>query len=321
VSDTLTTVVSSKDAGQRCDRFMINTWPQFSRAQIQRWLETGAITVNGASMKASHKMHEGDRVLLTPPEMAPSELIAENIPLTILFEDRDLIVVNKSPDMVVHPGAGQTSGTLVHALLGHCKDLRGVGDQERPGIVHRLDKGTSGVIIVAKSDESHRALQTQFQTRQVVKEYMAVLQGIPKGRAGVWDKPIGRHPVHRQKMAVTQKGRASLTRWECVETFGRFASLVHLFLHTGRTHQIRVHAAHAGHPLIGDATYSAGRAKIGPEEWRKIVSEFTRPALHAFRLQIAHPRTGETMEWTAPIPDDMQNLILAARAHVEEGND
>lgn len=306
-------IVSFDDAGARCDQYLVRYFPQFSRAQVQRWIESGAVKVNNAPIKPAGKLRAGDTVVIMPPEVLPSELIPESISLNILYEDEHLIVINKPPDMVVHPGAGQHSGTLVHALLAHCKDLKGVGDIERPGIVHRLDKGTSGVLVVAKSDPVLRSLQEQFQSRDIVKEYMAVVHGVPRGRAGVWDQPIGRHSVHRKKMAVVTRGRPALTRWEAVETFGNFATLLHLFLHTGRTHQIRVHATHAGHPLIGDATYSGRRAKVGDEAWRMVVQELKRPALHALRLQFTHPVTKEKMTWTAPIPEDLAELVLAAR--------
>lgn len=314
----ISTTVSFDDSGLRCDRYIVMHYPQFSRAQVQRWLETGAILVNGTTIKAAHKLRAGDTIKIIPPPVTPSELIPESIPLDILYEDGDLIVINKPMNMVVHPGAGQSTGTLVHALLGHCKDLKGVGDEARPGIVHRLDKGTSGVLIAAKSDEVHRALQAQFQSRNVVKEYLACVHGVPGGRAGVWDQPIGRHPVQRKKMAVVERGRHALTRWECVETFGKFASLLHLFLHTGRTHQIRVHASAAGHALVGDATYGGDKTRQGPEAWRMLVREFARPALHALRLQMTHPKTNERMTWTAPVPEDMAELVLAARRIAED---
>lgn len=305
--------VSFDDAGARCDRYVVRCFPQFSRAQVQRWIVTGAVTVNNAFTKPAAKLRAGDTIVITPPPATPCELIPESIPLDILYEDEHLVVINKPADMVVHSGAGQHTGTLVHALLAHCTDLLGVGDEVRPGIVHRLDKGTSGVLVAAKSDVVLRALQAQFQSRDVVKEYLAVIHGVPRGRAGVWDQAIGRHPMQRKKMSVVARGRTALTRWECVETFGNFASLLHLFLHTGRTHQIRVHATHAGHPLVGDATYSGRRARVGGEAWRMVVQEFSRPALHALRLQFVHPITKEKMTWTAPIPEDMAELVLAAR--------
>lgn len=314
----MTLTVSFDDAGMRCDRYVASHCPQFSRAQVQRWLESGAITVNGNRVKMAAKLRAGDSLEINPPDVVPSTLIAEAIPLDILYEDSDLIVVNKSADMVVHPGAGQKTGTLVHALLAHCKDLKGVGDEERPGIVHRLDKGTSGVLVVAKSDPVLRALQAQFQSREIGKEYLAVVHGTPKGRAGVWDSKIGRHPVQRKKMSVTARGRESLTRWEAIESFGKFATLLHLFLHTGRTHQIRVHASHAGHPLVGDPTYGGGRSKFAIEAWQLVVQQFKRPALHALRLRLSHPRTQEKMEWTAPLPEDMAELVLSARQIAED---
>lgn len=314
----ITSTVSFDDSGQRCDRYIVLHFAQFSRAQVQRWLEIGAITVNDEKVKAARKLRAGDKIAIVPPDVTPSELIPESIPIDVLYEDSDLIVINKSADMVVHPGAGRSTGTLVHALLAHCKDLKGVGDKERPGIVHRLDKGTSGVLVVAKSDEVHRALQAQFQSRNVVKEYLAFIHGVPRGRAGVWDQSIGRHPVQRKKMAVVERGRKSLTRWECVETFGKFASFIHLFLHTGRTHQIRVHASAAGHPLVGDSTYGGEKARLGPEAWKMLAHEFSRPALHALRLQFTHPKTNEKMTWTAPIPEDFAELVLAARLIAED---
>lgn len=312
----LTTVIDDCDAGSRCDRYLASLYPQFSRMQLQRWLETGAVTVNGKSVKPAYKLQEGDSIQILPPPMVKSGLVAEAIPLDILYEDSDLIVINKAAGMVVHPGAGQRTGTLVHALLSHCDDLQGVGDEERPGIVHRLDKGTSGVLVVAKSDQIFRALQAQFQARTVVKEYLACAHGVMPARAGLWDQAIGRHPVQRQKMAVRDRGRACLTRWEVVDKFDGFATWLHLFLHTGRTHQIRVHCAAAGHPLVGDETYGGAKAKVGPPAWREAAAAFTRPALHAFRLQLIHPRTQQPMAWTAPVPSDLENLLQDAQSCV-----
>jgi 23S rRNA pseudouridine1911/1915/1917 synthase len=247
------------------------------------------------------------------PAPTPSDLQPQEIPLDVLYEDGHLIAINKPPGLVIHPAAGNPDGTLVNALLAHCRDLSGVGGVERPGIVHRLDKDTSGVLVAAKTDAAHRALSLAFRWRTTDKRYLAVVYGVPKTDEGVVDAPIARHPSERKRMAVVPDGRAARTLWFVRERFAG-AALVECRPVTGRTHQIRVHLTHAGHALIGDAVY-AGR------QWRAIADpqlaarcrDFPRQALHAWRLTIQHPATGEPITFEAPLPADLEELLAALR--------
>jgi 23S rRNA pseudouridine1911/1915/1917 synthase len=310
----LTLTVPADDDGLRLDRFLAGAGRGWSRSQVARWIEAGLVTRNGVPTKASHLVHPGDRVEVTVPPPSPSDVQPQELPLDVLYEDSHLIAINKQPGMVIHPAAGNPDGTLVNALLAHCRDLSGVGGVERPGIVHRLDKDTSGVLVAAKSDAAHRALSLAFRWRTTDKRYLAVVYGTPKADEGVVDGPIARHPTERTRMAVVPGGRAARTLWSVRERFAG-AALVECRPVTGRTHQIRVHLAHAGHALIGDPVY-AGR------QWRAIADpvlaarcrDFPRQALHAWRLTIRHPATDEPITFEAPLPADLEELLAALRA-------
>jgi len=309
-----TLTVPAEDEGLRLDRFLAAAGRGWSRSQVARWIEAGLVSRNGAPTKPSHLVHSGDRIEVTVPAPTPSDLQPQEIPLDVLYEDGHLIAINKPPGLVIHPAAGNPDGTLVNALLAHCRDLSGVGGVERPGIVHRLDKDTSGVLVAAKTDAAHRALSLAFRWRTTEKRYLAVVYGAPKTDEGVVDAPIARHPSERKRMAVVPGGRAARTLWFVRERFAG-AALVECRPVTGRTHQIRVHLAHAGHALIGDALY-AGR------QWRSIADQqlaarcrdFPRQALHAWRLTIQHPATGAPITFEAPLPADLEDLLAALRA-------
>jgi 23S rRNA pseudouridine1911/1915/1917 synthase len=295
----------------RADKALAMAYPEHSRTALQRAFDAGLVLLRGAPIRRSATVHAGDLIEFTLPATARSEVRAVDIPLDILFEDRSIIAVNKPAGMVVHPGAGTAEDTLVHALLAHCAgSLSGIGGVERPGIVHRLDRGTSGVIVAAKTDEAHRSLARQFAERTVAKEYLALVAGVPELLSGAIRKPIGRNPRHRHKMAVVEEargGRASWTDWQVVERFGRLAALVACTLHTGRTHQIRVHMAALGNPLLGDSVYG----------WRpnpRMKAQPKRVMLHAARLGLAHPKTGRALELKAPLPADFRALVKALRA-------
>jgi 23S rRNA pseudouridine1911/1915/1917 synthase len=279
-------------AGQRLDQFLHEQLPEHSRT----FLRNLAPTVNGRPAKPSYRVRVGDIVAVEIPPPRPLDTQPEEIALEVLYEDDDLIVINKPAGMVVHPAAGNFAGTLVNALLHHCRgQLAGIGGVERPGIVHRLDKGTSGCIVVAKTDVAHQSIVGQFKARRVKKIYRAVCAGRLARLTGKIETVIGRSERDRKKMSATAKrGRPSLTEYRVLKQHVDCA-LVELTLHTGRTHQIRVHMAHIGHPLVGDATY--GKVKIPVE----------RPLLHSYTLGFTHPRTGQTMEFTAPLPDDFKS--------------
>lgn len=306
--------VPDEAAGLRLDRFLAGSGRGWSRSQVARWIEGGHVTRNGAACtKPAQLLSAEDTVVVSPPPVAPSELVPQAIPLAVLYEDAHLIVINKPPGMVIHPAAGNPDGTLVNALLAHCDDLSGVGGVERPGIVHRLDKDTSGVLVAAKTDLAHRSLSLSFRWRTTDKRYLAVVYGVPRTDEGVVDAPIARHPTERTRMAVVPGGRAARTVWWLKERFSGTA-LVECRLVTGRTHQVRVHMAHAGHALVGDPLY-AGR------QWRAIPDEdvaarcrdFPRQALHAWRLTLAHPASGEAMTFEAPLPADLEELLAFLR--------
>jgi 23S rRNA pseudouridine1911/1915/1917 synthase len=285
--------VSLEHAGERLDRFVASRMPELSRSRVQSLVKSGDILLNGAGARASETLRENDEVAVAVPDAAPmEELQAEEIPLAILHEDSDLLVLDKPAGLVVHPGAGNATGTLVHALLHHCRDLSGIGGVERPGIVHRLDKETSGCLVIAKNDLSHHALAAQFATRTVEKTYLAIVEGTLRRASGTIDAPIGRHRVHRQKMAIVPAGdgREAVTLYRVLAT-GEGLSLVECRPKTGRTHQIRVHLKHLGHPLAGDPVY--GRR-----------GRFERHLLHAWKLAFDHPRDSRRLEFIAPVPSD-----------------
>ena len=298
-------LVESDTPALRLDVFLAERQDEFSRSRLKKLIEQGHVSVNGSPARASHKLKEGDRVVLDVPPPSASEVAAEAIPLDIIYEDAVMLAVNKPAGMVVHPAPGHGSGTLVNALLSHCSDLSGIGGVERPGIVHRLDKDTSGVVLVAKNETAHRALARQFKNRQVKKVYLAFVRGTMKTKSGTIDVPVGRHKVNRKKMAADAgSGREAQTRYEVLETFGHF-SYLRLFPRTGRTHQIRVHLASIHHPILGDGLY--GGKVAAPHR------KMPRQALHAQRIETAHPVTGNPVIFECPLPPDMADYLEAYR--------
>ena len=283
---------------ERADKVLAAHFPEHSRAALQRAFDAGLVTLAGKAVLRKQSVNTGDTLVFALPETRPTELRAVEIPLEILYEDEHLLAVNKAAGMVVHPGAGTGEDTLVHALLAHCRgELSGIGGVERPGIVHRLDRGTSGVILVAKNDTAHRALTAAFARRDVVKEYLALVAGVPKQASGKIEKTIARHPTQRHRMkAVASGGRAARTDWTVVETWAPRAALVRCRIYTGRTHQIRVHLSSLGHPLLGDAVYGFREASVP--------GAIPRVMLHAEHLVVAHPVTGRPLDLRAPLPED-----------------
>lgn len=308
--------VSAADEGDRLDVFVAAQDVPLTRSMVKQLIDDDMILVNGKETKASYHVHEGDHIIVTVP--APEEATAkpENIPLDVLFEDHDIIVINKSVDMVVHPAPGNPKGTLVNALLAHCTDLSGIGGELKPGIVHRLDKGTSGVMVVAKNDAAHLGLSQQFKDRQVTKIYGGLVYGAPKD-TGAIDKEIGRSLGDRKKMSTaTKKGRVAHTEWKVLERFGKYLSWLEINLGTGRTHQIRVHMTDLGHPIVGDPQYGRGGSHRVPEgPLRDTLEGFDRPALHAWKLAFTHPTTHKRVEFEAPIPSDLRELLERLRDH------
>jgi 23S rRNA pseudouridine1911/1915/1917 synthase len=291
-------------AGMRLDRWLVSAMPELSRARVQALIDDGHVRVGGTVRKAAHKLRGGEDVELEIPPRPPEELAPEPIALTIVHEDDDVLVVDKPAGMVVHPGAGVSSGTLAAAVLAHAPQIAGVGGPRRPGVVHRLDKGTSGLIVIAKTQAAYHALVAQLAAREVTREYLAVVHGRVTANEGRLDAPIGRDPHHRQRMAVRAdgKGRRAVTRFRVRERFAAF-TFVECRLETGRTHQIRVHLASIGHPVVGDETYGRGRTLVPMEG----------VALHAACLAFLHPITHTRMEFTAPLPPRMDRLLLYLR--------
>jgi 23S rRNA pseudouridine1911/1915/1917 synthase len=284
----------------------------YSRARLQRWLKAGLVLVNGQARPPSYKVRAGDAVEVAVPPPAPSHLLPEPLPLSIIYEDRDLLVVNKPPDLVTHPGAGHQTGTLLNALLHHCPELQEIGDVSRPGLVHRLDKDTSGLIVVAKTDLAHRSLVSQFQKHQVKKKYLALVWGRLPQPTGRIAREIGRHPVERHKMSVhPRRGKEAVTLWRVRQEFPGPLTLLELTIETGRTHQIRVHMTSQGHPVLGDATYGGGasRLKSAPPALSGLKPLVKRQMLHAWQLRFAHPRSGEEVGWEAALPGDFQGVL------------
>ncbi|MDL1973507.1 MAG: RluA family pseudouridine synthase [Deltaproteobacteria bacterium] len=305
-------VASEKEEKQRLDLAIADQVADITRSRITNLIKEGQVSVNNEPMqKPGYRLKAGDRVALVvlPPKM--SEVVAEDIPLSILYEDEDLLVINKQHGIVVHPAAGHTSGTLVNALLFYCSDLEGIGDERRPGIVHRLDKDTSGCILVAKNAESHSNLSQQFKDRTIRKTYLALVYGRMKKEKGSIALPIGRHPVDRKKMSTQSKrGRPSETIWTVKESF-KDVSFLEITIKTGRTHQIRTHLSTIGHPVVGDATYGGKkiRAGISPKPLFDVLGIINRQMLHAWQLSFKHPRTGESVSVEAPLPEDMKELL------------
>jgi 23S rRNA pseudouridine1911/1915/1917 synthase len=297
-------LVADSEAGDRLDQALA-ALAGISRSQVRRWIDEGRVRVGGVPARASQRVAAGDLLLAEPPEPVHSPLLPEPIPLAILHEDADLIVIDKPAGLVVHPAPGHPAGTLVNALLHHCEDLSGVGGVLRPGIVHRLDRGTSGVLVAAKHDAAHQALARQFQEHSVEREYRALVRGLPAGDAGRIDRPLGRHPRDRKRISVAARGpvREAQTRWRVLRRFAAsHCSLLAVIPETGRTHQIRVHLASAGLPVLGDPVYGRATRPAGG---------LARPALHAARLGFTHPRSAERMRFEAPLPADLAELVAA----------
>ncbi len=294
-------------AYSRLDLCLSQVYPDFSRSRWQQLIEQGYIKVNGIVTNLKKiAIKIGDLIEADLPPPQASVLVPETIPLDILFEDDQLIVLNKPVGLVVHPGPGHYAGTLVHALLAHCPDLPGIGGEQRPGIVHRLDKDTSGVMMVAKTEFALHQLQAQIKARTAKRDYLGLVQGVPPGINGTINAPIGRHPVERKKMAVTEPGlgREAITHWSIQERLGHY-TLVHFQLETGRTHQIRVHAANSGWPIVGDPVYGTRQKVAG-----KVLAG---QQLHGWQLSLVHPITQARLRFTAPLPSPMEQLLQALR--------
>ena len=298
--------ISAEESGERIDALLARTYPALSRSLIQKCMEAGAVSVNGKAVKKNTRAAAGDIVLFSFPETEELPIEAQALPLDVVYEDSDLIIVNKARGMVVHPAPGHPDGTLVNALLFHCGDsLSGIGGARRPGIVHRIDKDTSGLLAAAKNDFAHQGLSAQLSDHSLCREYLALACGSFREETGTIDRPVGRHPTDRKRMAVDVKnGKRAVTHWEVLERY-RGYTLLCCRLETGRTHQIRVHMASAGHPLLGDGLYGAKCPDRGLEG----------QCLHARRLQLTHPRTGERMQFEAPLPDYFAAVLqkLSAR--------
>ena len=307
-------VVAAEDADARLDKVLASRLPELSRTQVQRLIHEGHVTSGRGPLTASYRVREGDSFDLRVPPPRPSDLAAEPVTLPILHEDDDLLVIDKPAGLVVHPAPGHPSGTLVNALLYHCRSLSGIGGEERPGIIHRLDKDTSGLLLVAKHDRSHRHLAAQLKSRQLQRRYQAIVHGEMPAQEGTIDAPVGRHPTHRKKMAVVERGgRAARTHYRVLEAWGAL-SLLELSLETGRTHQIRVHLASLGRPVLGDATYGSGaRRWPGKPALEQALRSFPRQALHAALVRFQHPTHHGCMTFASPVPADMAALLAMLR--------
>jgi 23S rRNA pseudouridine1911/1915/1917 synthase len=308
-ADTREIAVAEEHDGLRLDTFLATVHPDRSRSYIQKLIKDGQVTATDPSAKAlrvSTPVRAGQRFTVTLPEPEPSTAVAEDLPLTILYEDADLVVIDKAAGMVVHPAAGHSSGTVVNALLFHVEDLSGVGGELRPGIVHRLDRGTSGVMVAAKNDAAHQELSRQFHDREVEKEYIALVWGLVQAGKRI-DAAIGRDPNDRQKMSTRSRhARHAVTRVTWALNL-KGVSLVHVAIHTGRTHQIRVHLSAIGHPIVGDATYGGVHRHVANDV--RAVQRLARPFLHAARLKFTHPTEARTMEFESPLPADLQAVL------------
>jgi 23S rRNA pseudouridine1911/1915/1917 synthase len=298
-----------EEKSDRLDRYLAQHLSDLSRSRIQQLIEQGNVLLNGKICTSKKEIVKlGDRVFLEIPAAQPLDLQPENIPLDILYEDDSLLIINKPAGLVVHPAPGHPQGTLVNAILAHCPTLPGIGGVQRPGIVHRLDKDTTGAIAIAKTDQAHQHLQAQLKAKTARREYLGVVHGSPQTESGTIDLPIGRHPIDRKKMAVVpvDSGRAARTLWQVQERLGNY-TLMHFQLETGRTHQIRVHSAHIGHPIVGDPVYSSGRS---------VGVNLPGQALHALRLRLQHPVTEELIDVMAPLPAAFTKLLEALRRKI-----
>jgi 23S rRNA pseudouridine1911/1915/1917 synthase len=299
----------------RADKALAAARPEHSRTALQRAFDEGRVTLRGRAIARDHWVTAGDALEFSFPPTVPATVRAVEIPLEVIFEDKHLLAVNKPAGMIVHPGAATGEDTLVHALLAHCAgSLSGIGGVERPGIVHRLDKETTGVIVVAKHDAAHRALADQFATRTLKKEYLALVSGVPPLLSGTIDRAIARHPTHRHRMTVGEGGKPARTGWERVEVFGNIAAQLRCQIFTGRTHQIRVHLKSLGHPILGDALY-------GWKPEARLAAQPERVMLHAEHLVLAHPVSGRPLDLRAPLPEDFRRMIQGLRKAAQAGRE
>lgn len=297
-------ILTADRSGERADAALARLSGTLTRSAAQRLLEAGQVTSRGRVLKKNDRLEAGDPLEVEIPAPQPLELSAEDIPLDIVYEDGDLIVLNKPKGLVVHPAAGHWSGTLVNALLHHCRDsLSGINGALRPGIVHRIDKDTSGLLVVAKNDFAHQSLAAQLQDHSLARVYVCLVTGGMRADSGTVDAPIGRHPADRKRMAVVADGRPAVTHWQVLERFSGY-TLLECRLETGRTHQIRVHMAHIGHPIVGDMVYGRKKPELGQDT----------QCLHARAITFRHPRSGETVTLTCPLPPYLEALIHQLRA-------
>jgi 23S rRNA pseudouridine1911/1915/1917 synthase len=315
--DRRTLTIAASQAGERLDRVLAAAWPDLSRSRLKQLIEAGAVTAAAGQVldDASAKVRAGASLTLLVPAAVKAEPEGQAIPLNIVFEDAHLIVIDKQAGLVVHPAAGNRDGTLVNALIAHCGDsLRGIGGELRPGIVHRIDKDTTGLMVAAKTEKAHTSLGKQFAAHAIERVYKALVWGVPRERAGVIEGALGRSPLNRQKMAVLRVGgKPARTHYKVIETFGSTAALVECRLETGRTHQVRVHMAHIGHPLVGDPVYGRPRSVPGLDLTLK------RQALHAAVLGFQHPATHKTMRFESVLPEDFTETYLAFKGLAEKG--
>ena len=313
-----TFTVGEDGEGMRLDRFLVSVLPGHSRSQIQRLIKEERVRIDGRDARANQTVRIGQQISVEISAPVDPEPQPEALPLTILYQDRDLIVIDKPAGMVVHPAAGHESGTLVNALLHHIDDLSGIGGEKRPGIVHRLDRGTSGLMVVAKHDAAHVELARQFREREIEKEYLALVWGDVRAGRRI-DAPIGRDPSNRKKMSArARRSREAVTRIVRAEPLHPMLTLARVAIHTGRTHQIRVHLHAIGHPIVGDALYGGVHRRVPGD--LKAVTHLERPFLHAARLAFRHPSDGRRMEFDSPLPDDLQRVLDELRGPEEEMN-
>jgi 23S rRNA pseudouridine1911/1915/1917 synthase len=303
----------TKDKKQRMDKCLARHIPTLSRSFIQKLIEQGYALLNDEMVvtQPSRRVMPDDTITLTVPPPESTEMLPANIPLSIIYEDNAFLVIDKPAGMTVHPGAGNYQDTMANALLHHCGDsLSGIGGVQRPGIVHRLDKDTSGLILAAKCDAAHHSLSEQIASRSAKRTYLAFCWGTPKQQEGAINANIGRHPQHRQKMSVVSSGgKTATTHYRVIQNFGTLASLIECRLETGRTHQIRVHMTHIGYPLIGDPSYGRTPAASNlPDKLKSFLTDFDRQALHSWKLKLAHPITNDAVAYESPLPDDLKSL-------------
>ena len=297
--------VNVNDKNQRLDLFLLKKFPDYSRSHIQKMIADGKVLINNHESKSSYKINDGDMILIATIKPEAIDVEAEDLPLDILYEDSDIIVINKARGMTVHPADSVMHGTLVNALLFHCKDLSGINGVMRPGIVHRLDKDTSGVMVAAKNDKAHVNLSEQIQSKSAKRSYLAIVHGCVADNAGIITGAIGRHKTDRKKMAVTADGKPAVTEFRVLERFKQY-TLLECNLKTGRTHQIRLHLTSIGYPVVGDTKYGV----------RKNPFDIQGQALHSHTLTLTQPSTGEHMSFTAPVPDDMQSILEYLRENI-----